>query len=130
MKIDSAAACRFFSAEEACRWALAAYYGASRDVEPPSGVPFVDDGVQWSSPAYFGDAVLSRFAAALVAAAIDARIPCDHGNAAPSFSWDDSGFAGSMCDRGAALFLGPPLNDLPPANNAADNQAESGVCGG
>lgn len=46
--------CRFFSAEDAMRWALAAHVEASRFVAQSEG-PWVDGGVPWSTPEGFAD---------------------------------------------------------------------------
>lgn len=116
--VSSPAACRFFTPEDVVRWALAAYYGASRDVEPPPGVPWLDPefGQSWASPASFGDAVHMRFTNALVAAAIDARLPCDHGCASATFSWDDSGFFSRL--QG---------NDLPPLADSCEHPSHGAL---
>ncbi len=55
MTQQHAAACRCFTPEDACRWALGAYYAASRELDPPAGEPWIDPatGVAWSSPACF-----------------------------------------------------------------------------
>jgi hypothetical protein len=114
--LSGPAACRFFTPDDAVRWALQAYYGACRDVVPPKGQPWLAEGVAWSSPACWGDAVVTRFMAAVVAAAIDARVPCDHGCATPSFSWDDSAF-----------YSRPQVNDLPGAVGMPQHEAASEV---
>ncbi|HET6545325.1 MAG TPA: hypothetical protein VFG55_01110 [Rhodanobacteraceae bacterium] len=122
MNCDSPAACRIFDAEDVMRWALAAYYGASRAIEPPEGEPWLIEGCPYSSAASFVNEVHSRFTQALNSAALAARIPCDHGCANTPLGWDDSGFPES-------LFSGPKLNGLPAPENRADNQAERGFQG-
>lgn len=109
-------ACRFFTPDDALRWALQAYYGASRHVVPPEGEPWFQDGSAWSSPACWGLEVVSRFIELATAAAIDARVPCDHGSQTPSFSWDDSAF-----------FLRPEVHNLPGAAGMPQHEAASGV---
>lgn len=116
MKFDSAAACRIFSAEDCIRWALAAYYGASRDIEPPPGEPWDGESGPWSSPALFIDAVHRRFTESLNDAAITARIPCDSGCACTLLGWDDSAFANGD-------LIGLKMHDLPPVQNAVNNQS-------
>ncbi len=54
MKQDLAAACRFFSIDDALRWAAAAYYAASRSVELPDGQAWIVDGVPYASGLDFG----------------------------------------------------------------------------
>jgi len=129
---ESPAACRFFTPEDVVRWALAAYYGASRDIEPPAGEPWIDpESGSWATPAAFGRAVHARFTNALVAASIDAHIPCDHGCASEEYSWDDRGFPGSHSDYLRAKFpdlFGVPENEpFAASENGRDNQAEKGV---
>ncbi len=126
----SPAACRFFTAEDAVRWALAAYYGASRDIQPPKGEPWHSEFGPWTTPAAFGDAVVTRFLGSVVAAAIDARIPCDHGCATPSFGWDDRGFPGSRADAFEPGFSGDQGNDVPQLSVGRESEAAQGVQGG
>lgn len=123
----SPAACQFFTPEDAARWALAAYYGAARDIRPPKGEPWLCEFGPWATPAAFGDAVVTRFLGLVVAAAIDARIPCDHGCATPSFSWDDRGFPGSRADAFGGDFSGDLGNDVPHVSAAGEAQAAQGV---
>ena len=111
--VSGPAACRFFTPEDAIRWALQAYCGACRDVVPPKGEPWMVDGCAWTTPAAWADLVVTRFMGLVVAAAIDARVPCDHGCATPSFTWDDSAF-----------FSRPKRNDLPGSENHAENAAQ------
>ena len=121
MKYDSPAACRFFTPDDAVRWALAAYYGASRRLHPPLGESFIDGDGRWSSPATFALDVQYAFSESIVAAAIDAKIPCDHGSSGPSCSWNDSGWAHSHAD----YLAGQEMNDLPGLLNVPDTLESS-----
>lgn len=127
MKSDQVAACRFFSAEDVCRWALSAYYGASRALVPPNGEAFIAEGCAWSSAACFAFDVHRRLTESMVAAAIDAKIPCNHWSESASCSWDDSGFPGSHADYVVAHFAGLELNDLPPLDNPGNNRSDGGL---
>lgn len=117
MKIDHAAACRFFSAEDVCCWALAAYYQASKDILPPLGEPWFAEGVAYSSSGYFTYSVHRRFTDALNAAAVAARIVCDHGTASEPCHWDDS-------DYRDAVLAASSLNRLPPSEKPGNNVVE------
>lgn len=52
--------CRFFSAEDAMRWALAAHVEASRFLAQSEG-PWVDGGMPWSTPEGFADLFKGEF---------------------------------------------------------------------
>lgn len=71
MKIDHAAHCRFFNAEDACRLALSAYYAASRSLEPPPGEPWMIDGEPYASASDFADAFSAELSARLGLLALD-----------------------------------------------------------
>ncbi|WP_343822062.1 hypothetical protein, partial [Dyella marensis] len=74
MKIDYAAQCRFFSAEDAVRFALASYYAASRAIEPPPGEPWFDDGVPFASGGVFADEFVQELADRVSAAAYAMKV--------------------------------------------------------
>lgn len=112
-KVDHAAACRFFTPEDACRLALAAYYGASRDIEPPAGESWVVDGMIWSSTCDFAAAFLTRVEREIFSIAAEKGVSC-------------ATFTGSIIEPHENPFLRPQGNDLPPPDNAADNAAIPG----
>ncbi|MDQ0008279.1 hypothetical protein J2T07_000438 [Luteibacter jiangsuensis] len=74
MKIDHAAECRFFSAEDAIRFALSAYYAATKHIEPPAGEPWVIDGAPWASGADFADAFMQEVADRISAKACELQL--------------------------------------------------------
>jgi len=55
MKTDYAAQCRFFTAEDAVRIALKAYYAAARALDPPPGEPWMLDGAPYVTPTDFAE---------------------------------------------------------------------------
>jgi hypothetical protein len=72
MKARTAAACRFFTAEDAVAMALKAYYACGRLFEPPPGEPWMDpDGVPWSGPTGFAEAFSGELQARIGLLALD-----------------------------------------------------------
>lgn len=71
MKSDVTAPCRFFTAGDACRLALAAYYAAGHRIEPPAGEPWIVDGDPYAGPADFADAFNGELQARLSLLALD-----------------------------------------------------------
>ena len=73
--LPSPAACRFVGADEFVAMALACYYAASRDLEPPAGEPWKwsnDEGsAYWSSPEDFATGLLHHVEQRLTRMAID-----------------------------------------------------------
>lgn len=112
MKRDIAKAWRWFTAEDALRWALAAYYAASREVDPPADDP---DPELWATSGYFAFAFHAAITRRICREALERKIPCDHGNATLELGWDDSAFS--------------PLsrNSLHPSENTPDNHSGTGA---
>lgn len=71
MKIDYVAQCRFFTAEDACRIALQAYYAAGRRIQPPPGEPWIIDGDPYAGPGDFADAFSGEVQARIALLALD-----------------------------------------------------------
>jgi hypothetical protein len=72
MKPDHLAQCRFFSAEDACRIALQAYYSATRHITPPPGEPwYTEDGAPWAGATDFAEAFNGEVQARLALLALD-----------------------------------------------------------
>lgn len=122
-KPDLSAPCRFFSAEDACRFALQAYYAASRDVEPPPGEPFMIDGQPYSSASDFADAFCQQIADRLSALAYSQHLR-HSGSKIDGPWWPDSG---DQLTEGGALFMRRILKHLPPGHNALHNQPTSWI---
>ncbi len=112
MKRDVAKAWRWFTAEDALRWALASYYQACREIEPPADDPEPD---QWSSQGYFVFLFHVALTRRLCREASERNIPCDHGSATEDLHWS------------GADFLRLQGNSLHPAENAVDNPCPAGV---
>lgn len=125
MKYDTPASCRFFSPDDAVRWALAAYYGASRALTPPPGEAFIQERVPWATPASFALDVHFRFTDSIVAAAIAAKVPCDHGTASATCGWDLSSETGSP-----DFMARQERNNLPGVLNLPDTRQNGGARGG
>lgn len=71
MKIDYAAQCRFFTAEDAVRIALQAYYAASRDMDPPAGEPWMLDGQPYATATDFAETFSGQMQARMGLVALD-----------------------------------------------------------
>lgn len=139
MKIDHVAQCRFFSAEDACRIALQAYYAATRHLEPPQHEPWFDeDGRPWAGHTDFADAFANEVGARLALLSLERRgeFYC------ASDSWDLYKLASEIEPRKMAPiisareiefaqidtdFLGSAMNELPPEDNHANNGDASEV---
>jgi hypothetical protein len=124
---DPAASCRCFSAEDACRHALAAYYAASREIEPPPGEPFESpESGPYAGPTDFVDAFLRQVAERIYGGALEAGVVLrfDSIPACP----DGLRLAiNTHCGPDAMLpdradFSGPENDSLPLPENPADNQ--------
>lgn len=116
MKIDSPAACRFFTVDDAVQWAIAAYYGASRAVEPPSGEAWWIEGEPWATPDAFADEFHHRLTSRINRAADEAALPPSRATGSLlCWGWKGSG-SGDFCESENARFAG--------SENAPDNQAE------
>lgn len=142
MKPDYTAQCRFFTAEDACRIALQAYYSATRHITPPPGEPwYTEDGAPWASATDFAEAFGGELQARVGLLALE-RLGEFY---QPDWNWDALRLA---CDvepekitpllaareaRIAAMnaeFFGDELNHLPPADNHPHNREKEGVSGG
>lgn len=134
MKTDYAAQCRFFTAEDACRIALQAYYAATRHLEPPPGEPWMIDGTPWSSATDFVEAFHGEVQARLGLLALD-RLGEFH---QVSVDWNLLTLAGCIEPEKMAPIisryeaekaeietevLGLSMNDLPPGDNPAHNHS-------
>lgn len=137
MKTDYAAQCRFFTAEDACRIALQAYYHATRHITPPPGESWLDeDGSPWATATDFAEAFSGELQARIGLLALDylgdfyslsmawdsLRIACDiePEKVAPLLARREADNA-----RIDADFLGDKMNDLPPPHNHDNNGASS-----
>lgn len=143
MKTDYAAQCRFFSAEDACRIALQAYFAASQMIEPPPGEAWIaEDGSPWADASSFVDAfqgaVMARIALMAleklgdfnaasttwnlyaVAADIEPEIM------APIIAQRDAELDQMRRDI-AAEFLASQRNELPAGDNGVHNASTPGV---
>lgn len=139
MKTDYAAQCRFFSAEDACRIALQAYFTATKHIEPPSGEAwFAEDGSPYASATDFVDAFSGEVQARLALLALEKlgtfhcalevwnlyKLAADiePEKMAPIIASREIELAQIDADC-----LGVAMNDLPPEDNAAHNQPSTGV---
>ena len=139
MKTDYVAQCRFFTAEDACRIALQAYYAADRHITPPPGEPWMDEaGSPWASATDFAEAFSGELQARIGLLALDHL-----GEFCPmSMHWDHYALASliepeKMQPVIAALeaewvnvkadFLEDEKNRLPPPDNPVNNQSPQGV---
>lgn len=138
MKPDHAAQCRFFTAEEACRIALQAYYAAARRIEPPAGEPWMIDGEPYASASDFADAFNGELQARIALLSLQKLGSFD----AASTAWDIYKLAADIepekmapiiAERDAngamqeADFFDASMNRLPPLDNRAHNHAIEGV---
>lgn len=122
---DPAAACRCFTAEDACRLALGAYYAAGRAIEPPAGEPWDDGSGPWASARDFVDAFLVQVAARVYRDALLAGVDLRGGCSTQSLE----GLAMALRELGRETlddFSGPENDSLPLPENRADNQSGSG----
>lgn len=53
--------CRFFGADQAVAWVIGAYGDALRDMHPPEGEPWLENGLPWATPCSFADAFEHHF---------------------------------------------------------------------
>lgn len=119
---DPAAACRCFTAEDALRYALAAYYAASADVEPPEGEPFIGaEGVPYAGPAEFVEFFLQQVSRRVYSRALRAGIDLNTGSipCCPE----------ALCDLLAhpdERFTAEEDDSLPLPENQGNNQLGSG----
>jgi hypothetical protein len=137
MKIDPAAQCRFFNAEDACRLALSAYYAAGRNLEPPPGEPWIVDGEPYASASDFADAFAAELSARLGLLALD-RLGSFHPTSdrydpwAMAYQVDPEKMRPIIEAREAdmrqdeAVFLGDEMHRLPPEDNHVHNAPTMG----
>lgn len=138
MKTDYAAQCRFFTAEDACRIALQAYYAAGRRIEPPPGEPWMIDGEPYASASEFAEAFSGELQARIGLLALDQlgefyqvstqwhllRLACDiePEKITPILAKHEAEMA-----EVDAEFLGDEMNSLPWADNQVNNDQSHGV---
>lgn len=121
MKHDYAAACRFFSAEDACRFALAAYFAAGAEIEPPKGEPWLIEGTPYAAPGDFADAFVEQMRDRVAAAAVASSVRRS-GSDTFSLWWPNPGeSADDLTDVGQFL-LRRLMKHLPPSDNRRNNQ--------
>lgn len=113
MKTDHAAACRFFSAEDACRFALAAYFAASAEIQPPKGEPWILEGAPYATAGDFADAFMDQVRDRVAAAALAASARRSGSESHPLW-WPNPGEnADDMSETGRVL-LRRIVKHLPP----------------
>jgi hypothetical protein len=137
MKIDHVAQCRFFSAEDACRIALQAYFAAGKYIEPPAGEPWLIEGQPYACAADFADAFNGELQARLALLTLE---KLGDFNAASS-SWDLYKIAADIEPEKMAPiisaremenakldaeFFGHAMNELPPEDNHVNKGEASG----
>lgn len=138
MKPDYAAQCRFFTAEDACRISLQAYYAAARRIEPPAGEAWMIDGEPYASAGDFADAFNGELQARVALLSLQKLGSFD----VASTAWDLYKLAAEIepekmspiiAERDAlnarieAEFLGDTMNRLPPQDNQVHNRESEGV---
>jgi hypothetical protein len=141
MKRDQTAQCRFFSAEDACRIALQAYFAAGRRITPPPGEPFVVDGVPWAGKEEFADAFVGELRARVGLLAFTRlgefyRTGVEWDVLRLAADVDPEKISPLLVKRNAEIaamwadFYAEEKNGLHSLQNAADNASLSGVING
>jgi hypothetical protein len=137
MKIDHAAQCRFFTAADACRVALQAYYAASRHLVPPNGEPWYDEsGAPWASCTDFADAFNGELQARIALLALDRlgefyTLPMEWQLHKLAAEIEPDKMAPIIAAREIELakidaeFFGESVNDLPTGINPTHNRSGS-----
>ncbi|MFC5741587.1 hypothetical protein [Dyella tabacisoli] len=123
MKIDYAAQCRFFSAEDAIRYALAAYYAATQNIEPPKGEDWLIDGQPYACASDFADAFVQEVADRVSAAAYAQRLPRLASDITGTW-WPNDG---EELTSAGEVFLRRIMNHLPPVDNRVHNRPSNGA---
>lgn len=118
MKNDPVAECRFFTAEDACRIALAAYYAAGAELEPPPGEPWMLDGSPYASASDFADCFCQQVADRVSAIAYSQHLSRS-GSSLDGPWWPNQGE--ELTEYGAN-FLRRIMKHLPPGDNPGNNQ--------
>ncbi len=119
---DPAAQCRFFTADDAIRFALAAYYAASHDIEPPQGEPWLIDGEPYADGSCFADAFVQQIADRVSAAAYSANLPRSCSEIMGVW-WPQEG---EELTESGEVFLRRIMNHLPSGHNRAHNLLRQG----
>lgn len=129
MKTDHVAACRFFSAEDACRFALAAYFAAGAEIEPPPGEPWLVGGAPYASAGDFADAFMDQVRDRVAAAAFASSV-CRSGSECFPIWWPNPDEQTSDLSEVRQLLLRKIVKHLPPRDNAGNNQPGRGLING
>lgn len=118
MKHDPAEACRFFSAEDACRFALAAYYAAGEELKPPPGEPWFIDGDPYASASDFADEFCQQIADRVSAVAYSQHLRRS-GSSFDGPWWPNN--EEELTDAGPVV-LRRIMQHLPPVDNPGNNR--------
>jgi hypothetical protein len=115
--------CIWFTPKEALSWALAAFYGACKDAQPPPGEPWAVEGCAWTNGGNFAEAFQRRLTDRLNREAEQLRIPSPD-NSGALVGWDNPGQSGAGFDA-------PPECRLPhdktPCNHASELEGAGAV---
>lgn len=117
------ASCRYFTADDALRFALAAYYAASQQMEPPLGEPWEIDGQPYASAADFADSFVQEICDRVSAAALTAKIE-RHGSEIMGNWWPNEG---DELTNAGATFLRRIMKHLPPEEIDVHNRILEGL---
>ncbi len=126
MKHDYAAACRFFSPEDACRFALAAYYAAGAEIEPPKGESWFLEGAPYATGGDFADAFMDQLRDRVAAAAWSASVPRS-GSESFALWWPNPGESIDDLTEVGQLLLRRMAKHLPPGIGRFNNQSGGGA---
>lgn len=121
MKTDHAAACRFFSAEDACRIALAAYFAAGAEIEPPKGEPWFLEGAPYATGGDFADAFMEQMRDRIAAAAVAASVRHSGSEVFPLW-WPNPGESTDHLTGVRQFLFGRLGKHLPLRDNRRNNQ--------
>lgn len=122
MKHDYAAECRFFKAEDACRMALAAYYAASADLEPPEGEPWVLEGSPYATASDFALCFCQQIAERVSAIAYAQRLR-QPDSVLDGLWWPEDGFNLEELSEYRQASLRRIMKHLPPGDNRVNNRS-------
>lgn len=91
MKQYTAEQCRFFTGEEAMAWAIKAYLAASRELTPPKGESWWQDGMGWAEPGDFAVMFVQHLVDRLARRAYDLKLYPPKSQLARDVSWPQQG---------------------------------------